>query len=42
VGALLSKDGVMYTTDLDLTEGHSVSVWIDPWHLYDADGHLIR
>lgn len=38
---LLSPAGVMYTTDRDLTEGCSVSVWLDRWHLYDADGHLI-
>lgn len=42
VRELLSPAGTIYTSDHDLTEGQTVSAWLDRWHLYDTDGHLIH
>ena len=41
VRELTSPAGTVFTTDHDLVEGSSVSVWLDRWRLYDTDGHLI-
>lgn len=42
VRELLLPAGTIHTPDVDLIEGQAVSVWLDRWHLYDSDGHLIR